>query len=119
MAVDLSRGEGVGARATHAPRHSLGCADQNAFQNTIGGDKQAPTPGELLADDSVTEIMVNGPHKVYVERYGKLMLTDKQFLDDASVMAVIERIVDLIEQRCALTICRLTAPAAGSAEIGE
>ena len=54
---------------------------------------------DLLADDSVTEIMVNGPHKVYVERHGKLTLTDKQFLDDASVMAVIERIVSPIGRR--------------------
>ena len=54
---------------------------------------------ELLADDTVTEIMVNGPHRVYVERSGKLQLTDLQFLDDASVMAIIERIVSPIGRR--------------------
>ena len=54
---------------------------------------------DLLADDSVTEIMVNGPHRVYVERRGKLQLTDLQFLDDASVNAVIERIVSPIGRR--------------------
>ncbi|MBQ6007719.1 MAG: Flp pilus assembly complex ATPase component TadA [Kiritimatiellae bacterium] len=54
---------------------------------------------DLLADDSVTEIMVNGPHRVYVERGGKLQLTDLQFLDDASVMAIIERIVSPIGRR--------------------
>lgn len=54
---------------------------------------------DLLADDSVTEIMVNGPGKVYVERHGKLQLTDRQFMDDASVMAVIERIVSPIGRR--------------------
>ena len=54
---------------------------------------------ELLADDTVTEIMVNGPHRVYVERGGKIQLTDLQFLDDASVMAVIERIVSPIGRR--------------------
>ena len=54
---------------------------------------------ELLADDSVTEIMVNGPQRVYVERGGKLQLTDLQFLDDASVMAIIERIVSPIGRR--------------------
>ena len=47
----------------------------------------------LLDDDSVTEIMVNGPEKVYVERNGKLQLADCQFADDASVQAVVERIV--------------------------
>jgi pilus assembly protein CpaF len=54
---------------------------------------------ELLADDTVTEIMVNGPHRVYVERRGRLELTDLQFTDDASVMAVIERIVAPLGRR--------------------
>ena len=54
---------------------------------------------ELLADDTVTEIMVNGPQRVYVERAGKLQLTDLQFMDDASVMAIIERIVSPIGRR--------------------
>ena len=54
---------------------------------------------DLLADDSVTEIMVNGPHQVYVERHGRLELTDMQFMDDASVMAIIERIVSPIGRR--------------------
>ncbi len=54
---------------------------------------------DLLADESVTEIMVNGPNQVYVERHGKLQLTDMQFMDDSSVMAVIERIVSPIGRR--------------------
>lgn len=53
----------------------------------------------LLDDDSVTEIMVNGPDKVYVERNGKLQLSDCQFTDDASVLAVIERIVAPLGRR--------------------
>ena len=55
---------------------------------------------ELLADDTVTEIMVNGPEKVYVERRGKLELSDCQFSDDASVLAVIERIIAPLGRRC-------------------
>ena len=54
---------------------------------------------DLLADDSVTEIMVNGPHQVYVERGGRLQLTDLQFSDDASVLAIIERIVAPLGRR--------------------
>ena len=54
---------------------------------------------DLLADESVTEIMVNGPHQVYVERGGKLQLTDLQFSDDASVLAIIERIVSPLGRR--------------------
>jgi pilus assembly protein CpaF len=54
---------------------------------------------ELLADDSVSEIMVNGPDKVYIERGGKLQLSDCQFTDDASVLSVIERIVAPLGRR--------------------
>ena len=53
----------------------------------------------LLADDTVTEIMVNGPGSVYVERGGKLQLSDCQFSDDTSVLAVIERIVAPLGRR--------------------
>ena len=54
---------------------------------------------DLLADETVTEIMVNGPHQVYVERGGRLQLTDLQFSDDASVLAIIERIVAPLGRR--------------------
>ena len=54
---------------------------------------------DLLADESITEIMVNGPEKVYVERNGKLELSDCQFSDDASVMAIIDRIVAPLGRR--------------------
>ena len=53
----------------------------------------------LLADESVTEIMINGPQQVYVERHGKLVLTDQSFMDDTSVQAIIERIVSPIGRR--------------------
>ena len=55
---------------------------------------------DLLADDTVSEIMVNGPAHVYVERGGRLSLSDCQFSDDASVMAVIERIIAPLGRRC-------------------
>ena len=54
---------------------------------------------DLLADEAVTEIMVNGPMRVYVERKGKIELTDRTFLDDKSVLAVIERIVSPLGRR--------------------
>lgn len=54
---------------------------------------------ELLADDTVSEIMVNGHDRVYIERQGKLRLSDCQFMDDASVMSVIERIVAPLGRR--------------------
>ena len=53
----------------------------------------------LLADDAVTDIMVNGPKQVYVERGGKLQLTDVTFRNDAHVMNIATRIVTRIGRR--------------------
>jgi pilus assembly protein CpaF len=47
----------------------------------------------LLDDDSVSEVMVNGPESVYVERDGKLVKTNVIFRDDQHVIQVIDRIV--------------------------
>lgn len=47
----------------------------------------------LLKDDSVTEVMVNGPKQVYVEQMGKLHLTNAQFHDNAHLMSIVEKIV--------------------------
>jgi len=53
----------------------------------------------LLADETVTDIMVNGPHNIYVEQSGKLKLTGVKFRDDAHVMNVATRIVTRIGRR--------------------
>lgn len=54
---------------------------------------------DYLADDTITEIMVNGPHQVYVEREGRIEAAEQDFMDDASVLAVIERIVAPLGRR--------------------
>jgi len=53
----------------------------------------------LLKDDTVTEIMVNGPKQVWVERNGKLEKTTIQFDDDDHVMRIIDRIVSPLGRR--------------------
>lgn len=53
----------------------------------------------LLADESVTDIMVNGPHQVYIERSGKLVLTNIRFRDNAHVFAIASRIVAAVGRR--------------------
>lgn len=53
----------------------------------------------LLHDPSVSEIMVNGPDRIYVERKGKLELSDVTFKDDQHVMRVIEKIVAPLGRR--------------------
>ena len=53
----------------------------------------------LLHDESVTDIMVNGPYQVYVERKGKVELTDVVFRDDPHVLHVATRIVTEVGRR--------------------
>jgi pilus assembly protein CpaF len=53
----------------------------------------------FLHDASVSEIMVNGPDKVYVEKKGKLVLSDVTFKDDQHIMRVIEKIVAPLGRR--------------------
>ena len=53
----------------------------------------------LLKEEAVTDIMVNGPRQVYVERKGKVELTDVQFRDDAHVLHVATRIVTEVGRR--------------------
>ena len=54
---------------------------------------------DLLEDESITEIMVNGPGQIYIERAGVLILTNATFINDASVNTIIERIVSPIGRR--------------------
>jgi len=53
----------------------------------------------LLGDEGITDIMVNGPKRVYVERKGKLELTDVVFRDNGHVMSVATRIVTQVGRR--------------------
>jgi pilus assembly protein CpaF len=53
----------------------------------------------LLADPDICDILVNSPKKVYIERAGKLELTNVEFKDDEHLMRVIERIVSTVGRR--------------------
>lgn len=54
----------------------------------------------LLKDESITEIMVNGPKKVYFERDGKIYKSDITFEDDDHVKRIIDRIISPLGRRC-------------------
>jgi pilus assembly protein CpaF len=54
---------------------------------------------EFLRDDEVTEIMVNNPGTIYIEKYGKIYPTNKVFLDEAHLMRIIDKIVSRIGRR--------------------
>jgi pilus assembly protein CpaF len=53
----------------------------------------------ILKDDDVSELMVNGPNQVFVERKGKLILTDIKFNDNEHLKSIIDRIVTKVGRR--------------------
>lgn len=53
----------------------------------------------LLQDAEITEIMVNGPYSVYVERFGRVEETDVRFENEAHLMRIIDKIVSPIGRR--------------------
>ncbi len=62
---------------------------------TLGVGPLAP----LMADPAVTDILVNGPTNIYVERFGRLEPADVRFRDDEHVVRVIERIAARVGRR--------------------
>jgi pilus assembly protein CpaF len=54
---------------------------------------------DLVLDDSLTEVMVNGPDNIYVERGGKILLTDRKFDDENHLLRVIDFIVSAVGRR--------------------
>jgi len=80
--------------------YAIPLGEKNRIINEIRDEMLGLGPLEpLLKDDSITEIMVNGPKKVFAERLGKLTLTDVQFHDDGHLMNIIERILTPIGRR--------------------
>ena len=53
----------------------------------------------FLADPEVTEVMVNGPHSVWVETHGRLTRTDTRFVDATHLERIIEKIVGQVGRR--------------------
>ncbi|MEQ8870544.1 MAG: ATPase, T2SS/T4P/T4SS family, partial [Roseovarius sp.] len=53
----------------------------------------------LLKDDSVNDILVNGPHQIFVERDGKLSLSDVTFKDEKHLLRIIDKIVSAVGRR--------------------
>ena len=81
--------------------YSVPLGERNRIVSEIRDEMLGLGPLEpLLKDDSITEIMVNGPKKIFVERLGKLTLTDVQFQDNDHLLNIVERILTPIGRRC-------------------
>lgn len=74
--------------------------DRNRMITDICDEMLGLGPLEALRkDDTITEIMVNGPKQIFVERLGKLTLTDVQFHDNDHLMNIVERILSPLGRR--------------------
>jgi len=81
-------------------RIQLNQREQRELTESLMHDMLGLGPLEpLLADESITDIMVNGPKQVFIEQKGKLVLSDCQFRDNAHVMQVAGRIVSHVGRR--------------------
>ena len=79
---------------------NLNLAEQRDLVTLLLDDMLGLGPLEpLLADESISDIMINGPQQVYVEQKGKLKLTDVAFRDNQHLMNVAQRIVTAVGRR--------------------
>ncbi len=76
-----------------------GCDHARLIRETVAESIGLGPLEPLLDDDSVTEIMVNGPDRIYVEKAGRLSRSTTRFTSDASLLSVIERIVAPLGRR--------------------
>ncbi len=87
-------------RSRLATERGLSVADRDRLVEEILDDVLGHGPLErLLADESITEIMVNGPSQVWIERNGRLSLSHIRFVDESHLRRVISKIVGKIGRR--------------------
>ena len=87
-------------QAVAEERVPLSAADKQRLIESIANDVLGYGPIDpLLHDESVTEIMVNGPEQVFVERGGKAGIAPVKFLDEDHLRRVIEKIVAQVGRR--------------------
>jgi len=81
-------------------RVNLNAREQRELAEDLVNDITGLGPLEpLLGDDTITDIMVNGPQKIFVERHGKVFLSNAHFRDSAHLINVCQRIAAGIGRR--------------------
>src|SRR5438876_1365222 len=87
-------------RALSQERFALTVPERQALVQSVTDDVLGYGPiDQLLRDDTITEVMVNGPGMVYVERSGKLTMTDVKFVDETHLRRIIHKIVSQVARR--------------------
>src|ERR1035437_585570 len=78
----------------------LAAADRNRIAQEVADEILGLGPLEpLLRDGEITEIMVNGPNDIYVERSGKIFAVDARFTSDTHLRRTIDKIVSRVGRR--------------------
>ena len=81
-------------------RFDTGLAEQEALADTLIDSMLGFGPLEpFLADESITEIMVNGPSDVFFERDGRLHRSEQRFADEGQLRALIDRVLGPLGRR--------------------
>ncbi len=81
-------------------RTPLSAADKAQLIQDVSDDILGYGPiDRLLKDEDITEVMVNGPSSVYIERSGKLEKTDANFIDEQHLRRIIDKIVGQVGRR--------------------
>ena len=98
---DLARDlKGLVAELLRETKMQLNASERDELVKQLLDDMLGLGPLEpLLADEGISEVMINGPKQVYIENKGKLILSDVQFRDNAHVLGVATRIVTAIGRR--------------------
>ncbi|WP_425073993.1 CpaF family protein [Sagittula sp. S175] len=74
--------------------------ERRAMMNDLYDEVKGLGPLEaLLKDETVSDILVNGPHQIFVERSGKLQISDITFKDEKHLMRIIDKIVSAVGRR--------------------
>ena len=92
--------ERVLSEIASAQHYQLNAREQRQLAGELVNDMLGLGPLEpLIEDDSITDIMVNGPNRVFVERHGKVTLSDIRFRDATHVANISQRIASAIGRR--------------------
>jgi len=93
--ISAIAGEALEERSIVLNREDRTTLTQDLYDEVRGLGPLEP----LLKDDSVNDILVNGPHQVFVERAGRLELTDTTFKDEKHLLRIIDKIVSAVGRR--------------------
>nr|WP_253798504.1 CpaF family protein [Rhodovulum sp. P5] len=93
--INAISGEGLDELGVVLNREDRAQLNQELFDEVVGLGPLEP----LLKDDTVNDILVNGPKQIFVERGGKLQLTDITFQNEKHLLRIIDKIVSAVGRR--------------------